>query len=81
MLQFNQKKKLCKRLSYRQVGTGVSIYPKTEQWFRDEVIGLDDRYLKMAEDLLYGEMAVALGIEKKDVQAYITEEIQKASIK
>lgn len=38
---------------------------------------MDDRYLKMAEDLLYGELAFALGIEKKDVQAYITEEIKK----
>ena len=38
---------------------------------------MDDRYLKMAEDLLYGELAVALKIEKTDVQAYITEEIGK----
>lgn len=50
---------------------------KDRQLKGQKVIGLDDRYLKMAEDLLYGELAVALGIEKKDVQAYITEEIKK----
>ena len=45
-----------------------------------KIIGLDERYLKQAEDLLYGELAVALGIEKKDVQAYITEEIEKLTV-
>lgn len=50
---------------------------KDRQLKGQKVIGLDDRYLKMAEDLLYGELAVALEIEKKDVQAYITEEIKK----
>lgn len=42
-----------------------------------KMIGLDERYLKQAEDFLYGELAVALGIEKKEVEAYITEEIEK----
>lgn len=40
-------------------------------------IGLDERYLKQAEEFLYGELAIALGIEKQGVQAYITEEIEK----
>lgn len=42
-----------------------------------KIIGLDERYLKQAEDFLYGELAVALGIEKKGVEEYITEEIEK----
>lgn len=46
-----------------------------------KIIGLDERYLKQAEDLLYGELAVALGIEKQSVQAYITEEIEKLTTK
>ena len=46
-----------------------------------KIIGLDERYLKQAEDLLYGELAVALGIEKQGVQAYITEEIEKLTTK
>lgn len=45
-----------------------------------KIIGLDERYLKQAEDLLYGELAVALGIEKQGVQAYITEEIEKLTV-
>ncbi len=46
-----------------------------------KIISLDERYLKLAEEALYGEMAVALGIEKQDVQAYITEEIEKLAAK
>lgn len=42
-----------------------------------KIIGLDERYLKQAEDFLYGELAIALGIEKQGVQTYITEEIEK----
>ena len=32
---------------------------------------IDERYMKRAEDLLFGELAVALGIEKHEVQSYI----------
>ena len=32
--------------------------------------------MKKAEDLLYGELAVALGIEKKKVPAYIASALQ-----
>ena len=46
-----------------------------------KIISLDERYLKQAEDFLYGELAVALGIEKQEVQAYITEEIEKLTAK
>ena len=40
---------------------------------------LDQRYMKRAEDLLYGEFAVVLGIAREDVEQYITERIAQAS--
>lgn len=46
-----------------------------------KIIGLDERYLKQAEEFLYGELAIALGIEKKSVEEYITEEIEKLTAK
>lgn len=46
-----------------------------------KIISLDERYLKQAEDFLYGELAVALGIEKQGVEEYITEEIEKLQAK
>ena len=37
---------------------------------------VDGRYFKMAEDSLYGELAVALGVERNQVCAYITDKLQ-----
>lgn len=40
---------------------------------------VDERYMKRAEDLLYGELAVALEIPRADVLDYITQVIENAS--
>lgn len=37
----------------------------------------DERYMKRAEDLLYGEFAVALGIPKESVRDYIEDRINE----
>lgn len=37
----------------------------------------DERYMKLAEDVLYGEFAVVLGIPKNDVKNYIGETIER----
>ena len=34
---------------------------------------VDERFMKRAEDLLYGELAVALGMERDQVGDYITQ--------
>ena len=36
---------------------------------------IDERYMKRAEDLLFGEFSAALGIQKEDVPAYIDSRI------
>lgn len=35
----------------------------------------DERYLRMAEDYLYGELAVALGIGKEEVEGFIMDRV------
>lgn len=37
----------------------------------------DERYLKQAQDCLYGEFAVSLGIEKKEVKGFIEQRLMK----
>ncbi len=37
---------------------------------------MDERYMKRAEDLLYGELAVSLGIPKEQVCDYIASEVE-----
>ena len=41
---------------------------------------VDRRYMERAENLLYGELAVALGITKDSVQDFIAQRLQNASV-
>lgn len=42
-----------------------------------KALSMDDMYLRKAEDLLYGEMAIALSIPKEQVESYIMDAVQK----
>ena len=42
-----------------------------------KVLSSDEYYLKKAEELLYGEMSLALSIPKERVESYIFDEIHK----
>ena len=55
----------------------MSIYAK-KQWAEEQKRkfgAVDQRFLKRAEDLLFGELAAALDIPRDDVQAYIAQRI------
>ena len=41
-----------------------------------KAVSLDEKYLFMAREQLYGELAVSLGIEKNGVEDYITQKIE-----
>lgn len=55
----------------------MSIYAKKKicEEQKRKFGALDERYMKRAEDMLFGEFAVALGIERQEVQQYIAERI------
>ena len=38
---------------------------------------MDERYFKAAEDHLYAELSIALGMPKEDVKDYIEERLKK----
>ena len=38
---------------------------------------MDQRYMKRAEELLYGELSVALGIERDQVVSYIARVLEE----
>lgn len=56
----------------------MSIYIKRQEAVESKrkLGAVDERFMKKAEDLAYGELAVALGIEKKKVPEYIAERIE-----
>lgn len=55
----------------------MSIHRKQEEALdRKKKLGaVDERYMRRAEDLLFGELSVALGIEKSSVESYIADRL------
>ena len=55
----------------------MSIYAKKQSLEQQnrKFGAVDEKFMKRAEELLHGELAVALGIEKDQVPAYIAERI------
>lgn len=45
-----------------------------------KITATDERYLKMAEESLYSELAFALGKNKEDMEDYITQRIERQKI-
>lgn len=45
-----------------------------------KVTAVDSKYFRQAEDNLYGELAVSLGMDRKDVEHYITREMEHQTI-
>lgn len=42
-----------------------------------KITALDERYFKMAEDNLYGELATSLGVERREVADRVAEQLAK----
>lgn len=55
-----------------------AIYEKRARLIalKKKLSAVDERYMKRAEDLLFGELAAALGIEKTEVRGCIEEKIK-----
>ena len=58
----------------------MSIYAKKQYMIakKHKFGQIDERFMRKAEDLLYGELSVALGIEPKEIPAYIEQHICNA---
>lgn len=57
----------------------LSIYAKKQHLLakKHKIGQIDERFMRKAEELLYGELAVALELTPKDVPAYIAARITK----
>ncbi len=58
-----------------------TIYLRKKSRVRDgkKVAAVDERYYRQAEEQLYGELAYVLGIDKEEVEDYITNYISEKS--
>jgi CarD family transcriptional regulator len=59
------------------VGLTMSIYAKKQEALahRRKISSVDQRYMKQGEDLLFGELAAALGIPREEVPRYIASRV------
>jgi len=65
--------------SGRLLALAMSIYEKKQALARqNRKFGqVDERYLRRAEELLHGELAVALGLTPEEVPAYIARRVEE----
>jgi len=56
-----------------------TIYMRQESRLAEgkKVTAQDEKYFQMAEDALYGELAISLGLTKEDAKAYVIENVEK----
>lgn len=56
-----------------------TLYLRKEKRIREgkKITATDERYLKMAEDNLYSELSIPLGVEKAEMPAYISTHIEE----
>ena len=71
------EKRIASRSCAELVDLTLSIYRKREEMLsqKRKFGAIDERYMKRAEDLLFGELSVVLGITKGDVRARIHEKL------
>lgn len=77
-LQEYYEKKLSTHSCADLVELTLSLYKKREQVLsqKRKFGAIDERYMKRAEDLLFGELSVALGIQKNEVRGYIAARLE-----
>lgn len=58
----------------------VALYQRRERRIADgkKATSTDERYFHAAEEIVYGELGVSLGLNKEDVKACIMKEVEKA---
>ena len=56
-----------------------TIYLRKEQRIQEgkKTTSIDDKYFHMAEDALYGELAISLGLEREAARKYVVDSIKK----
>ena len=78
-LQDYYEKKLAAHDCGILIETLLSIYRKREEVLaqKRKFGAIDERYMKRIEDLLFGELSVALGVEKIDVRRMMADKLNE----
>lgn len=74
---YSQKMKTCSHIEWTKIIKTLYLRQQSRLAGGKKLASVDERYLKIAEDSLYGELAIALDIEKEDVEKFITSHIDE----
>lgn len=78
-LQEYYEKQLSTHCCGDLVALTISLYRKREEMLKQKrkFGAIDERYMKRAEELLFGELSVVLGVPKAEVRGYIAARLEK----
>ena len=76
---YSQTMRTCSHVEWTRVIKALYLRQKSRLEGGKRLASVDERYLRMAEDNLYGELAIALNIEKEDVEHFIVEHMEEKS--
>ena len=74
---YKESIKQCDCTEFVRIIKTIYLHKQTRLEQGKKVTAVDDKYFKMAEDRLYGELAIALGMNKDNVKEYIFDSIEK----
>lgn len=76
---YSQTMKTCSFVEWIKIIKTLYLRRKSRIEGGKKLASVDERYLKMAEDSLYGELAIALEMKKEEVEPFITNHIHASS--
>lgn len=76
---YSQTMRACSHIEWARVVKALYLRQKSRLEGGKRLASVDERYLRLAEDNLYGELAIALGIEKEDAENFLVDSIEKKS--
>jgi len=75
---YSQRMKTCNFVEWVKVIKTLYLRRKSRLEGGKKLASVDERYLKMAEDSLYGELAIVFDMKKDEVQPFIAKHIDSA---
>ena len=77
---YQQRIKTCSFVEWIKIIKTLYLRRKSRMDNGKKLASVDERYLKIAEDSLYGELAIALGMEREEVEPFICDHINALAL-
>ena len=79
--QYKECMKSCDCKEWIKIIKTLYLRKRTRSAQGKKITSTDEKYLRMAEDYLYSELEIPLGIPKEKMEEYIGEQVRKLEVK